>query len=411
MVEVDNNTSAPVAAASLYPIPKGLHEIPHSQLDLRSDDELDAVIKNPAPVTSTKNIWFFWDGGYDTLHPYAARTVRTWHRRFSKKGWTVRVIDLVPDSAGYVGRWLDLEDPKVVPQAFKERTLDGEFAKQHYSDLVRFPLLLRYGGVYTDVGFMQIGDLDALWEKTVGDPHSPYEVISYNAGGPQVYSLMNYFIGSLPDNPLWQGCHGLLLKLWEGKTSTEGMRNHPLLKGLKLLGETFDGAKNAGISAKLTDYIIQGQAITMALRTVDEARNWDGPAYTVEKVYAPDYIVGSQLINDWTEWNGQKAYELMSLKMPEVGQPESTNQELARKIVEDCLSRSFGFKLAHGLIIQVYGDTLGSLWRKNPGSDVVEGTYAHWLRYGMERWSQDQLPERVVFEKLEPVKKGSLLEE
>ena len=43
------------------------------------------------------------------------------------------------------------------------------------------------------------------------------------------------------------------------------------------------------------------------------------------------------------------------------------------------MQRSFGFKLAHGLILRVFEDTLGSLWRKNEGLDGVQGTYAHWL--------------------------------
>ena len=46
------------------------------------------------------------------------------------------------------------------PRAFVEGRIGGEHAAQHTSDLVRFPLLLRYGGVYAvsfatdfDLGF------------------------------------------------------------------------------------------------------------------------------------------------------------------------------------------------------------------------------------------------------------------
>ncbi|UPK99852.1 hypothetical protein LCI18_010787 [Fusarium solani-melongenae] len=397
-----------MSPSPLYSIPKGVYAIPDDQLDLRSDAEVDDTIKSLRPVTSPKNIWFFWNSGYDTLHPYAKRNVRAWHRRFSKKGWEIRVVDLDPKSSGYIGSWIDLEDSNVVPEAFKNGTLDGEFAKQHYSDLVRFPLLLRYGGVYTDVGFMQIGDIDRLWNETVANADSPYEVLSYNAGGPRSYSLMNYFIASLPGNAFWEACQNLLLKLWEGKTNTEGLYKHPLIKELPLLGETFTSAGHEEISQRLTDYIIQGQVITMVMSTVNEERGWDGPEYTSTKIFAPEYMVGSQLINEYTNWNGPKAFELMSLKLPEAGQPESDDQKLAREIVENCLSRSFGFKLAHGLIVQVLGETLGSLWRKNVGSDDVEGTYARWLRYGIERWNQYDLPTPEAFERLEPVKRGSL---
>ncbi|KAF6805070.1 capsule polysaccharide biosynthesis protein [Colletotrichum sojae] len=395
--------------SSLYPIPPGLHSIPLDQLDLRPDAKIDNAITNPPPVTSAKNLWFFWNAGYDNLHPYAKRNVRTWHRRFSPQGWTVRVVDLEPHSPGYIGNWIDLQDPDVVPDAFREGTLDGEFAKQHYSDLVRFPLLVKYGGIYTDVGFMQIGDLDRLWNETIANSESPYEVLSYTPDHGKAYGLMNYFIGGLPGNPFWQACQELFIELWKGKTNTEGLHAHPLLRGIPLLGQTFTQAGNAGFSEKLTDYITQGQVITMVMSIVDDERDWNGPAYTTEKIFAPDYMVGSQLINEYTSWNGVKAFELMSQSLPESGSVESEDQKLARTIVEDCFKRSFGFKLAHGLILQVFGDTLGSLWRKHEGSDNVPGTYAHWLRYGMERWCPDHLPETEVFERLEPVKTGPLL--
>lgn len=63
-----------------------------------------------------------------------------------------------------------------------------------------------------------------------------------------------------------------------------------------------------------------------------------------------------------------------------------------REIVEACLQKSFGFKLAHELILWVFGDTLGSLWRKHEGPDNVLGTYVHWLRHGTVCWNQDGIP-------------------
>lgn len=116
----------------------------------------------------------------------------------------------------------------------------------------------------------------------------------------------------------------------------------------------------------------------MVMGLIDEETGWDGPKYVSEHVYAIEFMEGSQLINDFTAWNGLRAFELMSLSIPEEGESESADQKEARSIVESCLKRSFGFKLAHGLIIRVYGETLGSLWRKHVGSDNVPRTYAHW---------------------------------
>jgi len=403
-----------------YQIPTGVHAIPEHLLDLRPDSEVDADLLNPPPITSEKNIWLFWHQGFVNMHHYTQRNVRTWHRRFSKHGWAVRVIDRQPNSLLNVSNFLDISDPETFPQAFIDGRIGGDYALQHTSDLVRWPLLLKYGGVYADVGMIQIGDLDGLWNRTVGNSDSPYEVLSYNVGGEGDYALSNYFFASRPNNALFTRCHRLLLALWAqggGKTDTEGMHKSGLLKGLPLMGGSFEIEENGNkipaerVSEMLTDYIAQGQASAMVMSSVDPDDDWDGPKYTVHHVYAIEFMVGSQLINEYTNWSGPRAFELMSLRLPEHGEAETADQKAAREIVEACLQRSFGFKLAHGLILRVFGDTLGSLWRKHNGSDAVPGTYADWLRYGTVHWCQDQLPSPVKYKLLKPIKCGPLLVE
>ncbi|KAI0139340.1 hypothetical protein GGR57DRAFT_496196 [Xylariaceae sp. FL1272] len=394
-----------------YQMPSGVHAIPTHELDLRQDPEIDHDLLNPVPITdSEKNIWFFWHSGFSNMHPYTQRNVRAWHRRFSKAGWVIRVMDRQPNSPLNIANFLDIADPSTFPKAFLDGTIGGDYAPQHTSDLVRWPLLLKYGGVYADVGMMQIGDLDHLWNTTVADPDSPYEVLTYNAGDVNDRDLTNYFLCARRDNPQFLRSHQLFLALWAedgGKSSTDGMHKSPLLKGLPMMGVHF-GEK---ISAELTDYIIQGQSINMVCGLIDEEGGWNGPQYCSEKVYAIEYMEGSQLINEYTNWDGPEAYRLMSLKMPTDGEEENADQMKAREIVEECLRRSFGFKLAHGIILKVLGDTLGSLWRKNVGADDIPNTYAHWLRYGMIRWCPDRVPERLDFKVLSPVKTGPLLRE
>lgn len=371
------------------------------------------------------SVFFFWHSGYSSMHPYAQRTVRAWYRRFSPSGWHIYVLNRQPNSLLNVANYLTLTDPIIFPAAFINGTLGGDHAPQHTSDLVRFPLLLKYGGVYADVGLMPIGDVNALWEATVGDPNSPYEVLSYNSGQGTEYSLMNYFLCSRAHNPFFQRCHDMLLALWAsdgGRSSTEGMHASPLLAGIPMMGvqsnltiKDENGVQTHGpaeVSKLLTDYIIQGQVITMVMSLVDAETGWNGPKYVSKHVYAPDYMEGSQLINELTAWDGPKAFKLMSLSLPLPGGVESDEQREAREIVEACLSRSFHFKLAHGLIVRVLGETLGSLWRTHEGSDVVDGTYAAWLRHGVCYWCPDApLPESVKFEAIEPVKRGPLLRE
>ncbi|KAI1088727.1 hypothetical protein F5B19DRAFT_496123 [Rostrohypoxylon terebratum] len=400
-----------------YPLPRGVHVIPKDLLDTRPDSEIDAAITHPPPpVTSEKNVWFFWHTGYATMHPYTQRNVRAWHRRLSKQGWVIRVLDRVPGSACNVSAYLPTT-PALFPRAFIEGTLSGRYAVQHVSDLIRFPVLLRHGGVYADVGLLQIGDLDRLWATTIANPSSPYEVLSYNQKG----GLTNYFLASRPANPFFARCHRLLLALWDehgGKTSTEGMSASALLRGVPLMGGALTIEEEDGtvippdeVSRMLSDYIIQGQAITMVMGLVDDEDGWDGPRYVAEHVYGIEWMVGAQLINEYTNWDGKRAFELMSLPLPRDGEVETADQTQAREIVEACLSRSFQFKLAHGFIIRVFKFTLGSLWRAHEGSDNVLGTYAHWLRYGTIYWNQDDIPPPLEFPVKEPIKRGPLLRE
>ena len=410
-----------------YPMPAGVHAEPHELLDLRPDAEIEAGLLQPDPgsaARSEKNVWFFWDGGYGAMHGYTKRNVIAWHRRLSRRGWTVRVVDRAPGSAGHVGRYLDVDDPSLFPAAFARGALAGTYAAQHYSDLVRWPLLLRYGGVYADVGLLQIGDLDRLWRETVGSEaagadgaaRSPYEVLTYNMGGPRDYRPTNYFLGARRGNALFARCHRLFLALWArggGRASTEGMHADPLLAGVPLLQDSRGMLGEAG-RRELSDYITQGQVLTAVLGLADEADGWDGPRYAAERVFAVDFAAGSQLANELTGWDGGLAFALLSQRLPAAGgeaetETETAEQARARGLVEACLARSFGFKLAHGLIVKVMGETLGSLWRRHPGSDDVPGTYAHWLRYATVYWCPDELPSPVRFERIEPYRRGPLL--
>ncbi|KAJ5333438.1 Capsular polysaccharide synthesis [Penicillium brevicompactum] len=401
-------------------LPSGMHAIPNELLDLRSDDDIDADLLHSHPITGVKNIWFFWHSGYANMHPYTQRNVRAWHRRFTKQGWTVRMVDRQSGSKNNITEILDVSDRKLFPRAFADESLTGPYARQHTSDLVRWPLLLRYGGVYADVGMMQIGDLDTLWNDTIANPQSRYEVLSYMPSGQDHYSLCNYFLAALPNNALFARCHELLLALWTadgGKTSTDGMHASPLLQGVPLMGGEFTIIEDDGtfigpdeVSRLLTDYIIQGQVATAVMGLVDVEESWNGPAYCLEHFYAIEFMEGSQLINDLTAWDGQEAFDLLSLPMPKEGDQESDKQQKACDIVKACLTRSFGFKLAHGLILRVNKVTLGSLWRDNPGSDVVPGTYANWLRHGIAYWNQNKIPRCIKLRLLPPTKVGRLLE-
>ncbi|OAA48793.1 Capsular polysaccharide synthesis [Cordyceps fumosorosea ARSEF 2679] len=403
-----------------YEIPKGLRAIPASQLDLRADAELDQALTQHQPVVDDKNIWFYWHNGYENMYPTAQRTVRTYQRRFGKLGWKVRVVNREPGSPLNIANYLDVSDPTLFTAAFREGTIGSDYPAQVNSDLVRFPLLIRYGGLYADTGVLPIGDLDRLWNETVANAGSPYEIFTFGEAKGQ--TVTNYFMAGKRDNVFFKRCHEFLIKLWGengGRTSPAGMHHSALFKGLPLAGEgnvaltwTENGRTISLDEGRrmLTDYLFQGQTINMVMGTVDETLGWDGPRYGKEHVFAIDFLTGSQLINSLTGWDGRRQFELLSLRLPVDGQEETADQREAREIVEQCLTRSFAFKLATGLILRVMGDTLGALWKKNAGSDDVPNTYAAWLRHATTCFTPIELPEPVDVFLSEPIKRGRLLE-
>lgn len=78
---------------SAYPalsVPPGVAVIPTEKLDLRAGSEIVSTVWRYRPVTSEKNIWAFWDGGWGNMRPWTQRNVIAWMRRFEPSGWTVR---------------------------------------------------------------------------------------------------------------------------------------------------------------------------------------------------------------------------------------------------------------------------------------------------------------------------------
>lgn len=100
-----------------YAMAPGLHAIPHDLLDLRPDSDIDHDLFHPPPVSDERNIWFYWHSGFESMHPYSQRNVRAWHRRFSKHGWAIRVLDRQPSSRLDLAHFLDITDSNTFPRA------------------------------------------------------------------------------------------------------------------------------------------------------------------------------------------------------------------------------------------------------------------------------------------------------
>jgi hypothetical protein len=400
-----------------YPLIPGTSSLPYDPWPPIDINELPPSLISPElPRAQSKSIFAFWMNGIHTLPPYLLRNVIAWHRRYSPLSWTVYVVDTVPDSPLNISRFIDTNSSSVVPDAFRDGILSGDYAAQHTSDLVRFPLLLRYGGVYMDVGILHFGDLDWLWNAKIANPSSSYDFAGFTMGEPPEISAVNFWLMATPENPLIVRAHYILLKLWEGKTNTKGASSNPLVSHVPLMRVPQEvvveeeGKVNMVIDdAAMTDYAVQIQCLGAAQRWLDKQGNWNGPQYVREKCWFYSMIDHTYIHEQLTNWTSKKQHELFNLSLPEPGEQESEDQKFARTIVQKAVAESWCMKLGHGFSAKLFGaDTLGMLWRKHDGTDCRENTYGGWLRWAEVNCKQNSAPKPLDIPTYQPTMNGPL---
>lgn len=404
-----------------YPAIPGTSPItpnPHSKTS-STDLVASHIACSGPPLPGSKSIFAFWHSGLENLPPYLFRNVSNWHRRFSPLGWRIYILNTLPGSALNVTNFIDTTSPSIVPEAFTKGTLDGTYSAQHTSDLIRYPLLLKYGGIYLDVGVLQYGDLDWLWTEHITNPESPYDFFGFTMGDrPDGISIVNFGFMCARDNPLVRRAHHILLKVWEGKTNTTGASKHELVAHVPLMHVPQEVVVDDEGQGKMvindeamTDYAVQIQCMGAAQRWLDEEDGWDGPRYVREHCWLYSMMDGAFVIEQMTGWSGPRQFELLKQKIPLDGEEESEDEALARKIVENVVAGSWCLKLGHGFSAKLFGaDTLGMLWRKNEGSDCENRTYAGWLRWAETHCRQDTVLKKMEVPIFDATARGKLLQ-
>lgn len=99
--------------------------------------------------TGSKVLWGYWHMGRENLPPFCELCVRTWEARHP--GWTVVILS---DSS-----FKTYVSPSDLPSTFESLKV------QHRSDIVRFAVLRRYGGVYLDVSTVCMKSFNDIWEN------------------------------------------------------------------------------------------------------------------------------------------------------------------------------------------------------------------------------------------------------
>lgn len=358
----------------------------------------------PVQPGNEKNVWAFWDKGLAAAPGWNQRNIAGWVRRLGPS-WKVRVLDAVEGSPSHYLNYI--KDTSLLPQALLEKTMDGKHVPQHSSDIIRTALLLLYGGVWLDVGFLLFRHLDDLCWDALADSNQPYEMCAFSAHmGPNVGFIFNGFIAARKDNPCIRYWHQTFVKVWEGAQNTTGMSEHPLLRHLpRYEPPSRDGKMPPFRYAQFVDYIAQVFCLERVRHLVDPSIGWNGPEYFKSRVLLFDCSPEVYYAQRLTMWDGRKQFDLLSRKRE--GAEGTEEYKEAEEFVQGILANSATMKISHGL--QTAGrEYLAELWDKkeNEYADCTPGTFAAYLRYESEHSKQI----RRLEPRLLPVLNGALLE-
>ncbi|KZV85617.1 hypothetical protein EXIGLDRAFT_775399 [Exidia glandulosa HHB12029] len=360
--------------------PHSKHLAPTTRLvGTRTEDEIVQHILSHRPVAHQKNVWAFWDRGWDAIRPWTKRNIIDWVRRLGPE-WEVRVLDVVPDSPRHVRHFVD---ESLLPPAFNN--FGHEHAGQHKSDILRLPLLYLHGGVWIDVGGILTRHLDDLWCK-IEDPNDPTEVvgISTTVGSEAMpdRALGNTFIAAAKGTLFIRLWHEVFSAVMNDRTSSLDARLDPLFTHLTPFAFPSSTSSSVKIPVEaFADYVAQFTAAGRLFALVDPSIGWDGPRFFQENLML--FNMDEMFIQNFiTDWSGEVQFAHLSRPRNEPVDHADLDQLASQEFVETCLGNSLIIKLSQGLIPEPI--PLAKIWNRpeNENADIAAGTWAEYLRWG-----------------------------
>ncbi|KAI2636617.1 capsular polysaccharide synthesis protein-domain-containing protein [Xylaria nigripes] len=389
LVESFPNQLGAVNSAAKPSLPPGLKAIESHKLDLRSDEEIATWLQKPHPITSEKNVWAFWHSGYANMKPWVRRNIINWVRRLGSD-WTVHLLDHVPGSETNIYKYVE---SSYFPDAFNNNTMDGPYVGQHSGDLIRLPLLYKYGGVWIDAGTLLFRHLDDICWKQIEDPSTPYEMAGFVIElRPNVDCMLNGFIAAKRGNPFIKRWHDIYAALWEGKTNSTGFHKNPLLRHLPLLCPPVDKLNCPDINMLMegfNDYLAAFMCFERLRKLIDPTDGFNGPEYYSKHMLLFPALQETYRLNQQTRWSGTYQFELLSAKRTGEGVVRDETWQTAEELVMDALANTSTMKLSQGAV-GALDSFLATLWdrEENQDKDHAEGTFAAYLRYGSVHFEQ-----------------------
>ncbi|PNY22481.1 Uncharacterized protein TCAP_07126 [Tolypocladium capitatum] len=376
--------------------PAGMALIPNEKLDLRSDEEIAAWLQTRHPVTSEKNIWAFWHSGYANMPQWVQRNIINWVHRLGLE-WNVHVVDHVPDSETNIYHYVDRS---FFPIAFNDYTMDGPYAGQHQADLIRLPLLWKYGGIWMDTGTILFRHVNDMGWKLIEDPNSQYEVAGFAVQThPGRHTMLNGFIATRASNPFIRRWHDIYVALWGEATNSHNFHKHPLLRHTPLPPQPADDMLIPYLrlsQESMASYVAHIAAFERLRKIVDPSDGFNGPEYYAKHMFLTQSMKEMFYLSVVTAWSGTRQFELLSAKRSGEGAVKDETWQTAEELINYTMANSSTMKLSHGA--GGFESMLADIWDKeeNSQADIVPGTFAAYMTYGSAHFDQTR--------ELEPIK-------
>ena len=375
-----------------FEIPKcstRLRTVPRTQP--QDEAELVDKLRSYQPIISEKNVWAFWDKGFDTMYPSYRCTVLNWMRKLDPS-WTVRIVDLREGSPNNIYNFVESD---WFPDCFNNKTMDGKHAPQHASDLIRLPLLYKYGGVWMDVGNMLHTNLDTLFWDHLADPATPYEMGVWIISGQikkEWGSFGNYMVASRKGSEFIKNWHLCWKEVWNGRTNTNDFHKLPLMQEIGLADGMANWFSPEQVIA-MSDYVAHMLVAERTKDLVDVETGWNGREYFEKKCFMVEGINNGILGALRTDQDGYKQAEFFATRLDD---PDIEKRSAAEAFIVDMLENSHMYKVYHNSAGGV--PALGDVIKKDGFRDVDHrpGTYGEMYRYGTVHWESDRAVERLT---------------
>lgn len=197
-----------------------------------------------------KKIWIFWDKEEKDM-PFFYRQNVEHMRKTISPGWELVFVNSSPNSAHYVGHYLNREE---LPESFhrlEDKIKPGTTkVPVVQSDMVRLALLAKYGGFWLDASILLNRSVETtdIYKRLETDPtvdivgyHVPWFLAPKYQGG--AFGFDNWFIGARKNSSTMKLWRDTFFHFWNTKSRDMSIYEHPMYKNIPeeiLARENFD---------------------------------------------------------------------------------------------------------------------------------------------------------------------------